>query len=117
MHPLSFFPQLLTFGLVAPTLLRLFVGGFLIFKGKERYSKPYKWTSVVYIISGLLVFVGLYTQIASLIGFFCLGFDDWADKKIAPLTVDAILLHTICAIILISLLFTGPGFLAMDLPL
>ncbi len=73
--------------------------------------------SVIYIVSGIFLFIGLYTQIAALFGFFIIGFDDWANKKVAPLTRDAVLLHTLSAIVLISLLFTGPGFFGLDLPL
>ena len=117
MHPLSIFPQLLTFGLIAPLLLRLGVGLFLVYLGKKRYQKIYNWSAIIYAISGILLIIGLYTQIAVLVSMLIIGFDFYMDKKTAPISKDKIFLYVITGIILLSLLFTGPGFLAFDLPL
>ena len=121
MHPLSIFPSLLTFGLISPLLLRLSVGLFILFLAKDRYKKTYKWSAVVYFLSGLMIILGLYTQIAVLFGAASLKFDFWVDywrnRKTTPIKMEIYFLYGIAGIILLSLLFTGPGFLAFDLPL
>jgi len=117
MHPLSIFPQLLTFGLIAPLLLRLGVGLFLIYLGRERYKKVYNWSSVIYILSGILLILGLYTQITSIVSILVISFDYFTDKGSASFSFEKKILFMIMKIILLSLLFTGPGFLAFDLPL
>jgi len=117
MHPLSIFPQLLTYVLIAPTLLRITVGVILILAGLERYKKPFKWTSIIYILSGVFVFVGLYTQVASIVGLIVIGFDYYIEDKKTSLTKDKKIIYIFAGIILLSLMFTGPGFFAFDLPL
>jgi hypothetical protein len=121
MHPLSTFPTLLSYGLMGPTLLRIFVGLFLIYLGRQRWFRACKWTSLLYLIVGILVGMGLYTQIASLLGIVVLTFDFLMRKKSTKpedkLTIETYLLYKICAIILLTLIFTGPGFFAFDLPL
>jgi len=117
MHTLSTFPQLLTFGLIAPLLLRLGVGLFLVYLAKERYNKIYKWSFVVYLISGILLILGLYTQIASIVSILVISFDFYTDKDLTPFSTEKKILYIIMKVILLSLLFTGPGFLAFDLPL
>ena len=117
MHPLTTFPILLDFGLISPFLLRIAVSLFILYIGFERYKKPYKWTSIIYIISGILLLIGLYTQIASIIGILVVSFDFWANKKTTEPTKERFILYAIVKIILISLIFTGAGFLAFDLPL
>jgi len=117
MHPLSVFPQLLTYVLIAPTLLRLVIGAFLVLAGLERYKKTFKWASIVYILSGLFVFIGLYTQVASIIGLIVIVFDYYIEGKKSSLTKDKKIIYIFAGIILLSLMFTGPGFFAFDLPL
>lgn len=117
MHPLSIFPQLFTFGLIAPLLLRLAVGLFMIYLGKDRYNKTYKWSSVAYIGSAVLLILGLYTQPATIVAILAIGFDFYTEKKVIPVSKEKTALYMIVGVILLSLLFTGPGFLAFDLPL
>lgn len=121
MHTLTIFPSLLTFGLISPFILRLAVALFVFSLGKNRYKKEYKWSSVFYIASAVLVFIGLYTQIAVLIAIVVLKFDFyleyWKNRTFTPISKETYFLYSLAIIILLSLLFTGPGFLAFDLPL
>lgn len=121
MHPLSIFPQLFTFEIFAPLLLRLVVGIFLVWLGMSRYKKDYKWSTVFYYISGSLVFLGLYTQPASILAIVVLKFDFymdyWNNRKSTPVQAEKYFLYFMAGIILLSLLFTGPGAFAFDLPL
>ena len=117
MHPLTTFPELLTFGLIAPLLLRLAVGILRLFAGLERYKKEYRYLSILYVISSVMLIVGLYTQIACVIALLLVAFDYYTEKKAKTLSREKIALTILMKVILISLLFTGPGFLAFDLPL
>ncbi|MBA3733473.1 hypothetical protein H0W91_03820 [Patescibacteria group bacterium] len=117
MHPLTVFPELLTFELIAPFILRLAACVFIFFIAKERYNKSYKWASIVYGISGLFILLGLYTQISALIAIASIKFDYWVNRKGLTISTERKLLCAIVILILLSLLFTGPGFLALDLPL
>ena len=117
MHPLSTFPALLSWGLVAPLLLRLGVGVLRLFAGVERYKKEYSWLSIFYVGSSLLLTLGLYTQIASIVAILLIKFDFYMERKAGRLSPEKNALTVLMVIILISLLFTGPGFWAFDLPL
>jgi uncharacterized membrane protein YphA (DoxX/SURF4 family) len=117
MHPLSMFPGLLYLGLLAPLLLRLTVGLFILFLGKNRKQKIYKWSAVVYILPGIFLIVGLYTQIATIIGILVIIFDFYIDNKTASVSLDKKILYVMSGVILLTLLFTGPGLFAFDWPL
>lgn len=121
MHPLSLLPQLLTFGLLSPLLLRLCVGFLILRFGWERYHKKYKWNSILYLITGVFLVVGLYTQAVAIVGIALLKFDYYVDfyrnRKTTPIPNEHKILTVVLIVILISLLFTGPGFVAFDLPL
>ena len=113
MHPLSVFPQLLYLGLLAPFVLRLCVGLFIMYLGNERRGKEHSWLAVVYFLSGILLILGFYTQIAVLVSIALLIFNLYTEK--VSMTKDRKFLYIIVGTILLSLLFTGPGFLAFDL--
>ena len=117
MHTLTTFPALLDYILLAPLILRLAVGFLRLGAGTARYKKDYKWLSILYVISSIFIIVGLYTQISSIIAIVLIFFDYYMEKKIAPVSREKKALMILMIAILISLLFTGPGFLAFDLPL
>ena len=121
MHPLSTFPALLTYGLFAPLLLRVMAGIFILSLGWERYKKPYNWSAIIYAIFGPLLILGLFTQISAIVAIGILKFDYYFDfyknRKTAPVPKNITFLYAVIGIILLSLLVTGPGFLAFDLPL
>lgn len=117
MHPLSTFPYLLSYGLIAPTLLRLVASFFVADFGVKRYKKTNHWLFVIYIISAILLFLGLYTQIASIVAILILKWDFYMERKTMMLTPDQKKIYFLVIFILLSLLFTGPGFFAFDLPL
>ena len=117
MHPLTTFPALLSWGLIAPLLLRFSVGVLRLLASGERYKKEYSWLSIFYVVSSILLIIGLYTQIASLVAIALIKFDFYTEKKAGTLSREKGALAVLMIVILISLLFTGPGFLAFDLPL
>lgn len=130
------FPELLVFGFFAPTLLRLAAAGVFLYvvsaqwERREAMAKiPFPiigtswgmgvvWVAVIIelIIAGMLL-AGYYTQIAALLGMVAATkyfyFEKWW-PTFAPLSrVTSVLLF----VILISLLLSGAGALAYDLPL
>ncbi len=120
MHPLTVFPALLTFGLFAPFILRVTVGVLRLFVGVERFKSQEKGSqamSFLYIISSVLLIIGLYTQIAAIVAIFLIWFDYRMTKKQGLMTREKMALAIVMKIILISLLVTGPGAWAFDLPL
>ena len=117
MHPLSLFPTLLSFGFVAPLLLRVTVGVVAIISGLQRYHKSYKYSSVFHFVTGIFLILGLYTQAVVLVGLVILGFEYFTEKKSGPISMEKMILMSLIKIILISLLLTGPGLFAMDMPL
>jgi uncharacterized membrane protein YphA (DoxX/SURF4 family) len=114
---LSLLPQLFSYQIVAFAILRVAVAVVGLMAGVSRYRKPYKWVSVLYFVVAFFLLIGLYTQVAAIIGIVLACFNWWADKKTTLLSTEQELLHIVLIIILLSLLFTGPGFLAIDKPL
>ncbi len=117
MHPLSVFPQLLTYSLVAPLILRLAVGILRLLAGFARHRKKHKWLAVFYFLSSLFIIVGLYTQIAVIVAVLLVKFDYYMEKKAGTLSPEKKALTILMVVILLSLLLTGPGLFAFDLPL
>jgi len=121
MHPLSIFPGLFNFEIFAPLLLRVAIAIFLLWLGTSRYKKEYKWSSVLYFLSGLLVFLGLYTQPAAILAIVMLKLDFYMDfyrgQRLSPVPKEKYIMYGIAITILLSLLLTGPGAFAFDLPL
>ena len=116
------FPDLLTYSHLAPLILRVVVGSFFVFKAGRMIHRLYfskniaapsakthagAWLSL---FGGISVFVGFYTQIGALV-LFAIAL--YRSRHDAP---QRIVYHLLAAIAL-SLLFTGAGFLAFDIPL
>jgi len=133
---LNTFPTLLAFGLFAPLFLRLALGITLFFigissinekKGSyitrfERQNYPFPKVCVmvlgiVEIIAGIFITVGIYTQISALVALYLslnLLILEKGENRVLPHTS---LLYIILAVVSLSLLFSGAGFLAFDYPL
>lgn len=112
----SIFPTLFTFSYFAPLILRIAIA-FVFFeaaRGTWKQQKSGKLASFTSGILGIALTLGAFTQLAALLGI----------AKIIVLTVQ----HRVPSIfhrrafallviaILLSLLVTGPGALAIDLP-
>ncbi len=120
MNPLNTFPALLDFLRLSPLLLRIVVGLFIISLGYDRKNKAYSYISVLYFILGSTLILGFYTQISSLAGIALLKldfyFDYWKNRKVTPVPRNYYMLYAIATIVLLSLLFTGAGAKALDMP-
>ncbi len=113
----SIFPQLLTFGLVTPLFFRIALAVTAILAAKNRYSKPYKWLSIPYALTALFLGIGLFVQVAALVGMILLTVDWSLESKAGPLSQSHKISYALLGLILFSLLFSGPGFIAIDFPL
>ncbi len=119
---LSLFPYLLSFQLVSPLLLRLVLGLIFLFWAKKKFNKLEKDNKdktliVVDLAIGVLLVIGLWTQLASLVAAISLAIHIILKIKQKAFLTDGINYYLILLIISLSLLFTGPGILAFDLPL
>ena len=117
MHPLTTFPMFLSYGLIAPFILRVVVGILRMFAGWHRYNSSYKWLSPFYFISGILLIIGLYTQIAAIAAIILVLCDYFLAAKNSQCSREQNTLTILTIAILVSLLFIAPGFFAFDLPL
>ncbi|MBN2093982.1 MAG: DoxX family protein [Candidatus Zambryskibacteria bacterium] len=133
---LNSFPELLTYSFFAPFILRIVAGlvfidlGILIFKGEKatwinsfrtlRIPKPElaaKILGIVEIIGGAMLIIGLYTQIVVLILaviIFAAGYIEYHRPEILK---RDLIFYVMLLVILLSLLLTGAGAFAFDLPL
>ncbi len=133
---LSVFPTLLSYSLLVPFVFRLVVGILFVVFGYTNITKKRENTialltglkiksttswlwiiALVEMVGGLLLIVGLYTQVLALIFSVMIILKIWLKKK----NSEAVSLSkgTLLLLLLIttSLLFLGPGFYAFDLPL
>ena len=116
----SVFPQLFTWGLIAPLLIRLAVAGVFGYAG-VLYLGTRSPRAVLFglfeIAFSLLLLVGLWTQVAAvaaaLAALWC-GSRALRHKSVPPFTLHVYILLLVMSV---SLLFIGPGFFAFDLPL
>lgn len=133
---LSVFPFLLTYQLAAPLILRLTLGAIFVNFGwvklhRQKTEKAaffekiglkpgrlYLWViAIIEIAAGLLLIIGLFTQVAALVAAVISLIAVFLKRK-QPLSFESSLcLLIVCLIIALSLMLTGPGFFAFDLPL
>ena len=135
-HTFNFFPELFSFSLLAPLILRVAVGLIFLNLGSLKLGKERKdWNNsfkllklvppgfftglfgIIETIGGLLLIVGAYTQVAALIlgviSLFELMIEHEEESILKRDFVFYFLLTAICA----SLLLTGAGTFAIDIPL
>lgn len=121
MNPLSLFPTLFSYEFFAPTLLRVFLALFLVYLGLKRRNKNYSITSIIYFVSSISLFLGLYAQVGAILSIVSLKFDFyldyWKDRGTNPIFIEKYFLYGLAVVIALSILVTGPGAFAFDLPL
>jgi uncharacterized membrane protein YphA (DoxX/SURF4 family) len=120
---LSIFPSLLSYEGLAPLIIRFILGitllhfGYLktIDKGRSSGSNTRVY-GVLEIATAVFLIIGLYTQLAALINIIILLIktgNKIADNKFLT---DGINYYLLLLAMALSLLFSGAGFLAFDLP-
>jgi len=130
------FPSLLMYQDYAPFLLRLVLAlividlGFLKF-GKERlrwqaslealHLKPVdiwlKALALIDVVGGIMLLVGWYTQIAALAFVILFGIEFYIEWKDGEIIRRDLTFYFLVLAISISLLITGAGHYAFDIPL
>jgi uncharacterized membrane protein YphA (DoxX/SURF4 family) len=133
---LNTFPELLSYSLMGPFILRVVLGIILIDLGLLKLkSEKSRWISsfealhlkpakeivtavgIVDIVGGLMLVIGLYTQIAALVFVIFFGieiFIEWKDSRILKRDTT---FYVLVMAIAFSLLITGAGKFAFDIPL
>lgn len=130
------FPDLLAFGLIAPLLLRVALsvvfidfGWSKLTKDREKKSaffetlglKPGAYYAVAFgvieLAAGILLIIGLYAQIAALAALVISVAAYRLKGKYPEHFQNSRCFFFLLAVISLSLLFSGAGFLAFDLPL
>lgn len=113
---LSKFPQLLFLGPLSATIIRVSVGVAFLYAAWSRMKHADMFVRGVGILETIVaaaLILGIYTQIAALIGA-ALSLMWLAIPKLRPLPLStSLLVLAMC----VSLLFTGAGAFAFDLPL
>ena len=133
---LSVFPSLLTYKMLAPFILRLVAGiilldiGYLKL-GKEKtawhdffeliHFKPSYFfvtlLAVIEIVAGTFILTGYLTQLAALVMAIILFAESYIEMKDGSLLKRDIVFYLLLLAICLSLLFSGAGAFAFDLPL
>ncbi|MCK5285650.1 MAG: hypothetical protein KAJ58_00265 [Candidatus Pacebacteria bacterium] len=121
---LNTFPDLLTLSFIAPLILRIFLGIYLIKNGWKEIS-TYKNRNFSYIrlfkllkvLGAFLLILGFLTQITSLFLMLIILFDISFKIKNNKLEKKELDLYIIIFGVLLSLILSGAGFLAIDIPL
>jgi len=124
MHPVSLFPSLLTYSQVAPLIIRAALGITLIYAGYQKIKgrgTSSGSNSVIYgvaeIAIALFLVIGLFTQLAALLNAVILVIKLGFKAREGKFLSDGINYYILLLTMAISLMFTGAGFLAFDLPL
>lgn len=114
---LSLFPYLFDYSFFAPTLLRIGIALLIIYGSTESLKQGKLATlSVLKIIAGLGLLAGFLTQGAALILALAMIFEIVRAKQKADARFNY-RYHLLKLIVLIALLFLGPGAFALDWPL
>lgn len=130
------FPELLNYALLAPFILRVVIGlifidlGFLKFRSeKARWIASFEALhlrpadllvalyAIIQIIGGTLLLVGLWTQVAALVFVVSTGAELYIEWSAREVLKRDMVFYLLLFVISISLLLTGAGAFAFDLPL
>jgi len=136
---LNIFPNLLFLGLLSPFLIRialgiifLWIGYSYLFKDREiimkqisdrwpKISAPIVWFYGIFeIIAGIFLALGFLTQIAAIAGILISVdalFVKWLYKDLSSIAKYSKLFYMLIFAVSLSLLFSGAGAFAFDLPL
>ncbi len=130
------FPELFTYSMLAPFFIRVLIGyifinlGEALFKSEKkswvtlfetlRIPRPEISTKIfgaIEFVVGIMFFVGFYTQIAALIAIFITFIEAYLEYKESSLLRRDIAFYLLLLAISMSLLFSGAGAFAIDIPL
>lgn len=131
---LSIFPDLLIYNFLGITIIRVVVGFLGVYLGFKILSKKNQFVefvvslkiplaiitpwilSILFIVSGGLLIIGLYTQIVCIVLAYLLLKLMIIDKWSHTIFGNSVSFYIGFILISLSLLFLGPGALAFDVP-
>lgn len=133
---LNIFPELLNYSILAPFILRIIIGlifvdlGVLKFKGeRKRWIETFEALKLkpsdilvsiyglIQIVGGVMLILGIWTQVAALVFALFTAIElslEWTEGVILK---RDIVFYVLLFSISLSLLLTGAGAFAIDLPL
>jgi putative oxidoreductase len=133
---LSVFPSFLTYSLLAPFILRLVLGLIFIDLGVLKFkSERARWLAsfetlgikpadlflpvyaVIQIVGGIMLIIGLWTQVAALVFVISSAIELYIEWEASVMLKRTIVFYLLIFAISLSLLLTGAGAFAIDLPL
>jgi len=133
---LSVFPELLTYQLLAPFIVRVVLGFLFLNLGYLKLQNERKtWTvslqtlgirpatfwvpllGIVQIIGGVLLIVGAFTQPTALVFAVIAGVELFVEFRQQEILKRGVGFYLLLVAASLSLIFSGAGFLAIDLPL
>lgn len=119
---LSAFPPLLSYSQLSPFFLRIGLGAVLLFWLYRALREPNSSTKnkalgIFEGIIGLLILIGLWTQVAALVVIIDLVVRIVNKIMKKAFLTDGVNYYFILLIMALSLIVTGAGWLAFDLPL
>ena len=119
---LSVFPYFLTYSAIGTFLIRIILGLVLLHWTYVAWKKSSKTAgtkglSLIEGIVGLLLIIGLWTQVAALIAIVDLIIRVGHKISKKAFLTDGVNYYLILLVLAISLFFTGAGFWAFDYPL
>jgi uncharacterized membrane protein YphA (DoxX/SURF4 family) len=110
--------------MAGPLIIRLVLGvtlfhfGYKKIRGKGDSSGSNAVTyGIVEVFISIFLIIGLFTQIAALLNIIILVIKLGFKAKSGLLLSDGVNYYILLLAMAVSLMFTGPGFLAFDLPL
>ncbi len=133
---LNTFPTLLSYSLLAPFLLRVVLGFIFLDLGslKVGREKP-RWIAsfealhlrpaaplvailgTIEMLGGIALLVGVYTQIAALVFAIITGIECYLEWKDSTIIKRNMVFYLLLFVIALSLILTGAGAYAYDIPL
>lgn len=113
------FPELLIYSMLAPFILRVVLGLVYLDLGVLNWKKTgnMKVLGLVEVIGAAMLFFGVYTQYAAILFILIGGISFYIEYKDASILRRDIVFYLLVLAISISLLLTGAGAYAKDLPL
>ena len=130
------FPELLSFSLLGPFVLRVVLGlifidlGILKFRGeKTRWLASFETLNIhpadlmlaiyalLQIVGGVFLVAGFWTQVAALVLAVFSGIELGIEWRAREVLKRDLVFYLLLFVISVSLLFTGAGAFAFDIPL
>lgn len=124
MHVVSMFPGLLSYQMLGALIIRLILGLTLAWFGYRKLRSRGESSGsnsgmygFIEVVTALFIIIGLFTQLAALINIVILVIKLFFKAHEGKLFSDGINYYVLLLAMAISVVLTGPGWLAFDLPI